>query len=343
MKIYIILVSTLILFHSTVLAESNSDTAIKIMDTLPTLKTSEEIMASFEALGQLWIYDKKEEVENYLKSLASRLKGTQYEPIALYLLTNNTSSDADKMKYIDRVLSETPRHFLVDDLLFKKYALLMKPYPLEEYETEDGGMITEYPSPESIGDIFAILDNLANNYNGYYFNDIGYGLMIDEQKLKDNGNGFLFYVAPQALWEKAKIYSSRMKNYKESIEVLDQLEENYPDNRILYVDAETGVDTGMGVGISAPEVNILKASIYAQNLNDQKGAANCYLKILTKYSTFYRYNAKGSREYSFVLGDALSILDKSHQKELLEKAIQKTKDAALRKEMQKSLRQLSNK
>jgi len=343
MKKYIILISIIILFSFITFAAENSDIALKIIDTLPTLKTSEEILASFEALGQLWIYDKQEEVESGMKSLAIRFKGTQYEPIALYVLTKNASSDADKMKYIDQVLSETPRHFLADDLLFKKYSLLMKPYPMEEYETEDGGMVTEYPSPESTGDIFAILDSLANNYKGYYFNDIGYGLMIDEQKLKDNGNGFLFYVAPQALWEKAKIYSSRMKNYKESIEVLDQLEENYPDNRILYVDAETGVDTGMGVGISAPEVNILKASIYAQNLNDQKGAANCYLKILTKYSTFYRYNAKGSREYSFVLGDALSILDKSHQKELLEKAIQKTKDAALRKEMQKSLRQLSNK
>lgn len=338
MKKYIILLSALMLLLSPAFAENNVDSAISIIDKLPTLKTSEEIAASFEELGRLWFEEDQAKVEDGLKSLDDHYKGTQYEPMVLYLLAKDAVSDKDKMKYIDRLLTENPRHFLADDLLFKKFVLLMKPFPQEEVMNEQGDILTLYPSPESIGDIFAVLDDLANNYQGYYFNDIGYGLMIDEQKLKDNGNGYLFYVAPQALWEKANIYSLRAKQYKESIDVLNKLEKEYPDGRITY----SGQDIGSWVGIAAPEADKLKAEIYARDLHDQEAASNSYYVILTKYPTDFRYSVKGSWNYIGVLGQMNSLLDGQHKRALFEKAIKEIKNPSPRRAVYKELIKLED-
>ena len=252
-------------------------------------------------------------------------KSAKYDPVALYKMAMESASDADKMKYINQVLSASPRHFLADDLLFAKYILLIRKYPPEEYLSESGEFYTEYPSPESIGEIFAILDDLAKNYNGYYFNDIGYGLMVDEKELKDNGNGYLFYISPQVLWEEAKIYSSRLKQYKESVDVLNKLEAKYADNRIF------DEDVGAGVGIVEPEVNMLKGEIYARKMKDQDAAMKCYLVILSKYSTDYRYSVKGSWKYIGVIEKVDSLLDIKHKKALYEAAVKEIKDPAPRR------------
>jgi hypothetical protein len=204
----------------------------------------------------------------------------------------NTKLIQEDIDYINKTLSEEPKHVLADDLIYlkAKYYLLL-------------------------GDNDAAVNSLyllVNDYKVYFFNDIGEGIVLNEQLLNENGRG-LFYVTPEALYELASIYI-KLKKYDKAIECLNRLEIEYPSSNIFVEQYQ---------GKAAPEAKLLKAKIYLEHLNSTNEAMNCYKLILLQYSTDARYKSGSDWAITYIaLFDQLpGVLSIDYQKKLYEDLI----------------------